>query len=378
MHCREQTELSAENYLARFLMKARRLHIPLSGSIEVTHACNLRCIHCYLGSDAKGRELRRGEMSSDRILSLIDEITEAGCLNLLVTGGEPLLRDDFPKIYRYAKEKGLLVTVFSNGTLLRNDIIDLFRALPPLLVEISLYGATASTYERVTGVQGSYEKCLRGIKALVANSVKISLKTVLMTVNSHELFAMERIAKEFGARFRFDAAISAGMGGERAPIELRVAPERAIEMEFSDEETIQRWGSFYEESKEHLLFDELYGCGAGLTSFHVGPNGCLQPCLMTGDVQHMLSGSGFAAAWSDIVSRLRSKKASPDFSCRGCEKINLCGYCPAFFRLENGAEDVPSQYICRMGELRYQRIKDYNSEGDNHDKKAGRKAQAPV
>ena len=79
-------------------------------------------------------------MNTARVLSVIDEITEAGCLSLLITGGEPLLRHDFSEIYRHAKKSGLLVTVFTNGTLITPAVIELFADLPPQIVEISLYG----------------------------------------------------------------------------------------------------------------------------------------------------------------------------------------------------------------------------------------------
>jgi radical SAM protein with 4Fe4S-binding SPASM domain len=297
-------------------------------------------------------------MSAGKILDIIDEVTDAGCLYILFTGGEPLLRDDFPQIYRYAKERGLLVTVFSNGTLVTEAVVELFRELPPHEVDISLYGATAPTYERITGIGGSYEKCMQGIKLLVDNKIKVSLKTILMTMNIHELSEMQNIAKGFGARFRFDAAICPGLGGDKAPLELRVSPEEAVDREFVGDERVRQWKTFFDGSKEHVLSDELYGCGAGITGFHIDSTGNLHPCLMVLDICYDLSETDFSEAWKGMISRIKERKAGPDFPCRGCVKINLCGYCPAFFGLENGAEDVPSEYICRMGDLRYQRIKD--------------------
>lgn len=289
-------------------------------------------------------------------MDIIDEITDAGCLHLLLTGGEPLLRDDFPEIYRYAKERGVLVTVFSNGTLITDKVLGMFRELPPYEVEITLYGATASTYETITGIPGSYERCMRGIRMLFENKIKMSLKTMLMTLNIHELSEMQNIAKGFGSRFRFDAEICPGFGGDKAPLELRVSPEDAVDREFADREMARQWKSLFDQSKEHVLTDELYGCGAGVTGFHVDSIGNLHPCLMVLDIWYNLSQTKFIEAWQDMISRIKERKAEPDFACRGCEKINLCGYCPAFFSLENGSENVHSEYVCRMGGLRYQRI----------------------
>ena len=98
------------------------------------------------------------------------------------------------------EETACLVTVFTNGTMVTDEIIEAFTELPPFEVEISLYGATAGTYESVTRVPGSYEKCLRGIRGLLDNGIRVNLKTMLMTVNRHEFAAMENIAKDFGVR----------------------------------------------------------------------------------------------------------------------------------------------------------------------------------
>jgi len=154
MECTETSLSSGVEFVRAFNQKSAKLRIPLSGSLELTRHCNLSCIHCY-ATDSSGDILpgdsRQREMETTKILSVIDEICEAGCLYLLITGGEPLLRKDFPEIYRYAKRKGLVITVFSNGILIKEEIIELFKVLPPHVVEISLYGATAETYEKSPG-----------------------------------------------------------------------------------------------------------------------------------------------------------------------------------------------------------------------------------
>jgi MoaA/NifB/PqqE/SkfB family radical SAM enzyme len=367
MECTGEKWLSTDEYLSQFITLSRQRRIPLAGSIEVTRRCNLSCVHCYLGPHAERLKAGSTEMGTAQVLDIIDQVSDAGCLYLLLTGGEPLLRGDFPAIYRRAKENGLLVTVFSNGTLITEGILSLFSDLPPREVEISLYGATVPTYERITGVRGSYERCMRGIRLLADNKIKVNLKTILMTLNVDELCEIENIAKEFGARFRFDAAISPCIGGDKTPLEFRVPAAEAVEMEFSDRGRLRQWKSFFEESKKNILVDALYGCGAGVTGFHITASGQLQPCVMTSDLQYNLSEKRFMEGWSEMISQLRGRKAGPEFACIGCEKINLCGYCPAFFRLEKGMEDACSEYICEMGNLRYKRIMDYCLKGDDYD-----------
>jgi radical SAM protein with 4Fe4S-binding SPASM domain len=365
MQCHEHKWPSTETYLEEFISKSEGLRVPLSGSFELTHRCNLNCIHCYLGPQDKRKAFQDSEMSSARVHSLLDEITEAGCLYLLITGGDPLLRNDFPELYRHAKMNGLLVTIFTNGTLITDRIIELFSELPPFATEISIYGATAETYEKITRVPGSYQRCFRGIKRLLDNNIRLKLKTILMTINRHELTAMEDIAKEFGVKFRFDAGISPRIDGNKSTLNLRVSPEEAIEKEFSTSEQLKSWVDFFKAVKGYNLGDDLYGCGAGLTGFHIDPYGYLQPCMMTFDIRHNISQCGFLTGWNDIVPQIRNKKAGNDFTCKGCEKINLCGYCPDLFRLETGVADICSEYLCKMGNLRFQYINNHLSKGDH-------------
>jgi MoaA/NifB/PqqE/SkfB family radical SAM enzyme len=377
MKCKEPGWPSTKEYLENFTARIEKLRIPFSGSLELTHRCNLNCVHCYLcPQDSRHTHNRSREIGTVRMLSLLDEITEAGCLNLLITGGEPLLREDFTVIYRHARENGLLVTVFTNGTIITDKIIHLFRELPPVEVEISIYGATAATYEGITGVPGSYERCLRGLKNLLQSGTRVNLKTVLMTLNSHELNDIEDIAKELGVKFRFDAAISPCLNGNGGPLSLRVPPEEAIEKEMADPMRVERWGRFFEKFKDATLGNNLYGCNAGLTAFHLDPFGRLMPCMMTMDIGCDISETPFVTGWVNIMKSIMDRKAGADFACRGCKKINFCGYCPGFFRLENGQEDICSEYLCRMGDLRLQYIYKHMLKGEHngHQERSGQQA----
>jgi radical SAM protein with 4Fe4S-binding SPASM domain len=266
------------------------------------------------------------------------------------------VRPDFPELYRHAKENGMLVTLFTNGTTLTQSILDLFCELPPAEVEISIYGATAPIYESITRVPGSYEKCMWGIRNLLDRGIRVDLKTILMTINRHEFAAMENMARELNVRFRFDAAISPCLDNDISPLDLRVSPEEAIEKEMSDPVKARNLKKFFDNFKDRTLGPDLYGCGAGLTAFHIDPFGCIFPCMMALDIKCDISEIGFMAGWDNIVPRIKNKKVSEDFACRGCVKINICGYCPGFFRLETGIEDVRSEFICKMGDLRYKYI----------------------
>jgi radical SAM protein with 4Fe4S-binding SPASM domain len=360
MECTETATHIEEGYLKEFNRKIAMQRIPISGTLDLTHRCNLRCIHCYIGKEDNGREV---ELKTGMALSILDEITDAGCLKLLITGGEPLLREDFKEIYTHAKNKGLLVTVFTNGTTINGDILDLFSALPPQAVEISLYGATEETYEKITGIKGSYKKCLKGIEGLLRQKVNVKLKTILMTLNSHEFFDMEDMARGLGVKFRFDASIFPRLNGDMYPVSLRVSPEEAAAKEFSERDRHMRWREFFEKNRNAPQSNTLYNCAAGLTSFYIDPYGNFQPCLMTQDMKYNLLEGNFLDGWHNYMPGIREKKAGNSNACHGCEMKLLCDFCPGFFKLEGGSEDEPSDYLCNLGKCRFKAIMEDFSKG---------------
>ena len=352
MDCNRTPLLGDREYFEMLDERVARLRIPLSGSIDLTHRCNLNCIHCYLGDKAGAVRGSAREMDTGAWISVIDDITDAGCLFLLISGGEPLVRTDFEEIYSHAKRRGLLVTVFTNGTMMTDRLLDLFEDLPPHDLEISLYGASAETHEGITRSAGSFGRCMGGIRRLLDRKISFSLKTILMTCNRHELSAIREMAEGYGVKFRFDAAIFPCFTGDRSPLTLRVSPEEAIEKEFMDRDTLRLWADYFEKTRNIQISDHLYQCGTGLSTFHIDPYGNLQPCQMVRGLRYSLREGDFATGWRDVIAGIREKRAGDGYTCGSCEKISLCGICPAFFELETGSEEVPSEYLCAMGRER--------------------------
>ncbi|MCP4656053.1 MAG: radical SAM protein [bacterium] len=324
--------------------------------LELTSRCNLRCVHCYLGEQ---REQRGLEMPTERVTAVIDEIVAGGCLYLAITGGDPMVRRDFPEIYRHAREKGLIVTVLCDGVLVTEKIVDLFREYPPFNVDISLYGATAETYEAVTRTKGSYARCLRGIRRLLAAGIPVSLKTVLMSINQHELDDMRKMAEELGVSFRMDAALFPCLPNhDRGPLDLRVSPREAVAKELSDPERLQEWIEYAEQRRDQAPAEGLYVCGAGLTNFYIDPFGFVSPCLMTTQYRYSLGERDFAGLWADQLAELRRRTPRDSYTCNTCEMQTACTVCPAFNFQETGREDVKSEYVCETAGYRWQAIQE--------------------
>jgi len=355
-----------------------RQRIPVGGSFDLTHRCNLRCRHCYLGDQIAIRRHRGEELTTGEILDILDQAAAAGTLFLTLTGGDPMIRPDFPEIYRHAVRKGMLVTVFANGTLVNETIIDLFRDLPPRQVEVSVYGATAATYEKITQVPGSFGRFIAGLDLLRGGGVRFRLKSVLMTLNRHELAGMEAMAEHYGVKFHYDTAIFPCMpyadneGGSnlssgrkwrqgpeslRDPLTFRIPAAEIAALDVATAERRRHWLGVYQHEKGKKLANRLYSCGAGIASFHIDPYGFLQPCVMTWSLRHDLRQGSFLQGWNGIIASLHRREAGDGYHCNRCAGRPVCLGCPSLFLLETGSERIVSEYICETAKARLDKIK---------------------
>jgi MoaA/NifB/PqqE/SkfB family radical SAM enzyme len=328
--------------------------VPWLVSSELTERCNLRCVHCYVNQPAGDDVIHRRERPLTEWQEALDQVAGVGTLWLLVTGGEPLLRPDFCDWYLYAKRKGLHIVLFTNGTLLTTELADFFAEYPPWETEITLYGATAETYERITGVSGSYARCRQGIDLLLERGLALNLKTVALTLNVHELPAMQRLADELGVRFRYDPMIQSRLDGDRRPLACRLSPEEIVALERQDTRRMQQWREFCRQSVIPADRKSLFKCGAGLHSFHLDPYGGLYPCLMTRWLRYDLRRGSVRAAVRDFLPAVRGLTISHGHPCGECDQLILCQNCPAWACREAGDPEAPEPFRCRLAHFRRQ------------------------
>lgn len=355
--CEQATGLDDKQYWEGFSSTVLDQRVPFSGSLALTHRCNLACAHCYARDENQYQNAQDSELNANEWIRIITEIKDAGCLYLLLTGGEPLLRQDFSEIYSFAKRNGFLITVFTNGTLVTGETAELFRQLPPRLVEITLYGATAEVHDRVTGVPGSFNRARQGIETLIGLGINVGLKSVLMTLNLAEFSAIEKLAQSYDVKFRLDAAIFPSLAGDRSPLDLRVTPEQAVALEMANPERVREWREYFANFRLASHGNKVFACSAGKTNFHIDPDGNLYPCLIARSHKYSLRQGSFLVGWQGEIARIREEEVNGENRCGDCEKKLICGFCPGFFEMEQGQNQAPSDYICTIGKLRYTYIK---------------------
>lgn len=260
-------------------------------------------------------------------------------------------------IYTHAKRNGLLVTLFTNATLITPAIADRLFALRPFAIEVSLYGRTSQTHERITGILGSYERCLRGIRLLTERGLPLILKTMVITHNKHEIQDMQRfVEKELRLEFRFDAMINPRIDCSQKPLAVRLKPEEVVALDLQDPRRIFEWTRFCEHfhgpPNDYGRKEALFDCWAGVNAFAIDPWGRLSNCLMwSGDTYDLREGS-FQEGWEKFLVTVLDKKATRQTKCRACNLKNMCGMCPVNGQLECSDPETPVDFLCHVAHLR--------------------------
>jgi radical SAM protein with 4Fe4S-binding SPASM domain len=340
--------------------------VPLSFELEVTARCNNNCRHCYINLPAGDTQARQRELSPAEIEDIGGQAVKLGALWCLITGGEPLWREDLADIYVALRKKGLLVSIFTNACLIGEEHVALFKKYPPRDIEVTVYGASEQTYERVTRRPGSYAAFRRGLDLLLKNGIKVRMKAMAVRSNVHELPTIAAFCREHTADyFRFDPFLHLRYDGDpRRNEEIRgerLSPEEIVVIEQADDErarALQRdCDRLIAPARQDNQCDHLIQCGAGKGSFSVSCDGVFRLCpdLWHPACTYDLRQGTLAKAWEELVPRvLEMRSANQEFldKCRRCPIANLCLWCPANAHLESGDLDRPVDYFCQVAHAR--------------------------
>jgi radical SAM protein with 4Fe4S-binding SPASM domain len=343
------------DFSAELYRRARRGRLPTNGTIELTHRCPLACSHCYNNLPVGDAGARRRELDTQELYRIIDEMADAGCLWLLLTGGEILARHDFLEIYTHAKRRGLLITLFTNGTQLTPQIADHLVEWRPFAIEITLYGRTRETYERLTGVPGSFERCMRGIRLLKERGLPLKLKTVAVTINRHEIHDMQTFAEqEIGVPFKFDGMINARTDCSHSPLGVRLTPAEMVQLDVADPVRRAQWVQLAAERIGPIgpTRGDVYQCGGGINAFAIDPEGRMSICVLSQKEMFDLRKGSFKEGWESFLGKVRTKKITRPTKCTDCQIRPLCSACAATSELENGDPEAPVEFFCEVAHLR--------------------------
>jgi len=327
--------------------RAVKNYQPMNGAFELTSRCNLSCGMCYVRHFSGDQIAYKRELSPSQWLSLAQQAVESGMIFLLLTGGEVFLRPDFFEIYDPLTRMGLIISLFTNATLITNKIAERLAEAPPSRTEITLYGATAETYELITGVPGSYKRCCSGIESLIRNNLPLGLKTMVTKQNIGELEAMQQMAHNWGLPFSAGTMLTRRPDGAPSNVDnYRISTMECIALE-----GVERSPSIEESEAVVDEFspdsDSNFFCQAGRSAFAINPYGEMNACLELPYPAVLPLAIGFESAWK-LVGRFvnNAPKISP--ICQNCSSRDYCIRCPAWSHMETGTLTEPVPYLCEI------------------------------
>lgn len=332
--------------------KAKKNNTPLSGTFEITSRCNFNCKMCYI-HNSDNAKLKEKELSTEQWLRIADEAQKAGTLLLLITGGEPLLREDFSEIYTYCKKLGFEISINTNASLVNDDIIKLFKTYSPARISVTLYGANEETYQNTTCRKGYYEKVAENIKKMKAEGLPVKINLTASNYNSDDIPLIYKFAQENDIPVEYACYLfpSARLGKETdRPSTLDAAKNELICTKFENTpekfaQKVEYIKNIAEKDKDIKSVGDKVRCRAGTAAFWITYEGKMVPCGMIDKPIASVVENGLEKAWQ-IVNRETLKITLP-VKCANCAYSEICNVCAATCYTETGRFDGVPEYLCQ-------------------------------
>ncbi len=297
--------------------KTHRLRVPFAVHLELTHSCNLECVHCF----HRGfRNDKRQELTTGEWKNIMAELKNQGTMFLIITGGEPFLREDILRLLRYASRVPFSIMLFSNGLFIDEKKAKFIASLNPFAVHISLYSLQKEIHEKITGRPGSFEKTMNAIDLLKEKEVNTVIKCPLMKENFNHIDKLKKWSDKKDITLKIDPVISPCYEKNCTDIiEHRLDLDSMSDMVFDS-------GIF--DIKDFRSRKNLE-CGAGRNMVTVDSVGRVYPCVAWRKPAGNLRKEEFIDIW---------KKMEPDYdvieSCKNCSLLPYCGVCPGVAEAE--------------------------------------------
>lgn len=319
--------------------------IPLAVQFDLTYRCNERCIHCYLDHDD------HGELTTAEVKGILDQLSSAGTLFLIFSGGELLLRKDFFDLLAYARALLFDVKLKTNAILLGEREAALIHDLGVRQVQVSIYSHRAEVHDAITKVPGSLARSIAAIQFLKARGLRVLIANVLMRQNAADYPGVRALAASLGVECSIDPTITPKMDGDTSVISLRMAAPQLLQV-FTDRSLVGEEFCATPAPADAETLDAL-PCSAGHTACYISPYGDIYPCvqfpLPSGNLRHQR----FEEIWCDSaqLQEVRGIRMRDLPTCSSCNLVSNCTRCPGLAYMEGNMRG-PSSADCEKSILR--------------------------
>jgi mycofactocin radical SAM maturase len=304
------------------------LSAPVNLTWEITHKCNLSCIHCLSGSKTELPD----ELNLDECKSIVDQLAALRVFEINFGGGEPLLKDYFLPLVEYIHARGIVTCISTNGTLLNKETVDFLATDSLVHIQVSLDGATPEVNDKIRG-SGTFPRILKGIELLAGKEVPFSINIVVTSLNYRQLDGMKALAGSYGASLRVSRFRPSGRAKDSwDALKLSTSQLEGLSDWLGQHPGILTGDSFFSISGKGRRELGLDMCGACKMTCCIDPCGSVYPCAFMQEAEFCggnLKETSFKAIWDVSPVFIKFRKLEPA-SCKRCPRFSLCrGGCPA-------------------------------------------------
>lgn len=320
-----------------------RLNRPSLAQIELTFGCNFRCKHCFSRCYNRRQYLKK-ELKTSQIKLILDKLSRAGIIWLCLTGGDPLTRPDFWDIYSYAKEKGFIISIFTNGYSFTRGLIRKLKSSPPFVIEVTLNAAEEGLFKKISGVKGSFARVSKSIDLLLEAGIPLKIKTQVTRENWDGLPGVKNFLKQKGLNFHPSYILYPGLDKDLSSCNLRISPEQAL--------SLYPLGAIRPQKRREIktrdrnfLFPCAVSSGDGL---NIDPFGNVFLCDLIRRPKFNLIREEIKEVLPRMLSEVRQSKFTVESKCKTCRLKTYCLWCPGIAYLEQGSRQKPVDYFCEL------------------------------
>lgn len=336
----------------------------LETQIELTNRCNERCVHCYLPiSDRKSScDI---DIEPLTFYSFVKQAKELGMLSISITGGEPMLHKNFLEFLRYVKANGFAITLFTNLTMLTDEIMNELISPQIIAVRVSLYSMDACVHDDITKIPGSFRKTFSNIQKLMKYNIPVQINTPIMKQNKDTFMDVVKWGQNNNVRVVADYRIFATydlegkeqLSNRLSLQDLEPVIRKLLPTDFrfiAEKKKLQR--------KEHNFENELC-CGCCMYTFCMNARGDVYPC--NGWQNYVLGNIRETSIENIIVNSekaiyIRNLRRKQFKKCLECKHIDFCHFCLMGNALEDKDGNMLNlnQYYCDAAALHHKIIDD--------------------
>lgn len=300
----------------------------MQATLELTNRCNERCTHCYI---PKYEDDPKRILTIEQWRVIMDQLKDAGTINLILMGGEAMLNPLFFQIAEYAANKGFFVSLITNGLLINAKTAKKIADAGIANVTFSLYSLDAEIHDKMTAVKGSCAKTLKAIELIQDQGLQLSINCLLTKDNIETFFELMQWGQQKNIDVKFDPTVTPKYDHDRTPTKLRASSEQLK--------------SFFKQLKSMTPYDvalplaepQDYICNAGKGKCAITAYGELLPCVEIRDVLGDLTKVSFENAWhSPNADKWRRPKVEKILDQVTTKEANICDHCPGMALHETG------------------------------------------